>query len=162
LEHDPLPNCFHYFDDIICSSEPKPTYKETLDFHFECLDKIIYRLHFHGVKLSVSKSEFAKARALFLGWIVSHDYVMPDPRRLEKIKNAKFPESKKEVRSFLGLVNSIRRVIPFEVTEIAQVLTPLTSSTQPFLPNESHKQAFEKIKEHLLKEPLQFTQTRLD
>jgi hypothetical protein len=45
---------------------------------------------------------------------------MPDPRRLEKIKNAKFPESKKEVRSFLGLVNSIRRVIPFEVTEIAQ------------------------------------------
>jgi Reverse transcriptase (RNA-dependent DNA polymerase)/RNase H-like domain found in reverse transcriptase/Integrase zinc binding domain len=154
LEHDLLPNCFHYFDDILCSSEPKPTYKETLDHHFNCLDKIIYRLHFHGVKLSVGKSEFAKSRVLFLGWIVSHDYVMPDPRRLEKIKNAKFPESKKEVRSFLGLVNSIRRVIPFEVTEIAQVLTPLTSSTQPFLPEEKHYKAFEEIKGHLLREPL--------
>jgi hypothetical protein len=55
LQHDPLPNCFHYFDDIICSSEPKPTYKETLDFHFECLDKIIYRLHFHGVNLNLLK-----------------------------------------------------------------------------------------------------------
>jgi hypothetical protein len=66
LEHDILPNCFHYFDDIICSSEPKPTYKDTLDYHFECLEKIIYRLHFHGVKLSVNKSEFAKSRVLFL------------------------------------------------------------------------------------------------
>jgi hypothetical protein len=154
LKHDILPNCFHYFDDIICSSEPRSTYQETLEYHFSCLDRIIYRLHFHGVKLSVNKSEFAKSKVLFLGWIVSHDYVIPDPRRLEKIRNAKFPESKKEIRSFLGLVNSIRRVVPFEVTKEMQVLTPLTSSTTPFHPTEKHHQAFDKIKKLLLQEPL--------
>jgi hypothetical protein len=37
--------------------------------------------------------------------------MIPDPRRMEKIKNATFPQTKKEMRSFLGLVNSIRRVI---------------------------------------------------
>jgi hypothetical protein len=75
---------------------------------------------------------------------------------MEKIKNAKFPESKKEIRAFLGLVNSIRRVIPFKVVKEMQVLTPLTSSSQniPFLPNEKHKEAFEKIKKMLLSEPL--------
>ncbi len=154
LERDILNNSFHYFDDIICSSELRPTYKETLDYHFECLEKIVYRLAFHGVKLSVNKSEFAKSKVLFLGWIVSHDYVIPDPRRMEKIKTANFPHTKKEVRSFLGLVNSIRRVIPFEVIKEMQILTPLTSSTSQFNINEKHKIAFNNIKNLLLKEPL--------
>lgn len=154
LERDILPNSFHYFDDILCSSEPKKTYKETLDYHFQCLEKIIYRLAFHGVKLSVNKSEFAKSKVLFLGWIVSHDYIIPDPRRMEKIKNAEFPKTKKEVRSFLGLVNSIRRVVPFEVIKEIQILTPLTSSTATFQVTAKHRSAFEKIKGLLLQEPL--------
>ncbi len=154
LKHDILPNSFHYFDDILCSTELRSTYQETLDYHFECLEKIIYRLAFHGVKLSVNKSEFAKSKVLFLGWIVSHDYIIPDPRRMEKIRLANCPQSKKEVRSFLGLVNSIRRVIPFEVIKEVQVLTPLTSSTAVFQLTDKHQKAFDKIKELLLTEPL--------
>jgi hypothetical protein len=73
---------------------------------------------------------------------------------MEKIKNAKFPESKKEIRSFLGLVNSIRRVVPFEVTKEMQILTPLTSSTNAFNPTEKHFTAFNNIKNFLLREPL--------
>ena len=130
LVRDILKNCFHYFDDIICSSENKKTYKEALEYHFECLEKIVARLSFHNVRLSVNKSEFAKSKILFLGWIISHDFVIPDPRRIDKIKNANFPTSKKEVRSFLGLVNSIRRVIPFNVIKQMQILTPLTSSSK--------------------------------
>ena len=55
---------FHYFNDITCASEIKPTYKLSLDHHFECLDQIIYKLNFHNVKLSVNKSEFAKPKIL--------------------------------------------------------------------------------------------------
>ena len=47
--------------------------------------KIISRLAFHNVKLSVNKSEFARSKILFLDWIVSHDFIIPDPRRMEKI-----------------------------------------------------------------------------
>jgi len=156
MERDQLKFCLSYLDDIICSTKLFKTYEETLRFHFLCLEKIIERLNFHNVKLSINKSEFAKNKILFLGWIVSHDFLIPDPRRMEKIKNAKFPESKKEIRAFLGLVNSIRRVIPFKIIEEMQVLTPLTSSSQnvPFLPNETHKEAFERIKQMLLSEPL--------
>jgi Reverse transcriptase (RNA-dependent DNA polymerase)/RNase H-like domain found in reverse transcriptase/Integrase zinc binding domain len=156
LERDVMSHSFHYFDDIVCSTEPKKTYKETLDYHFECLEKIISRLSFHNVKLSVNKSEFAKSKILFLGWIVSHDFIIPDPRRMEKIKNAQFPKSKKEVRSFIGLVNSIRRVVPFEVIKQIQILTPLTSSSKlvEFKPEKKHHEAFEIIKSMLLAEPL--------
>ena len=156
LVRDILKNCFHYFDDIICSSEIKKTHKEALEYHFECLEKIVARLSFHNVRLSVNKSEFAKSKILFLGWIISHDFVIPDPRQTDKIKNANFPTSKKEVRSFLGLVNSIRRVIPFDVIKQMQILTPLTSSSKlvPFEVTQKHRDAFECIKRQLIDEPL--------
>jgi hypothetical protein len=90
--------------------------------------------------------------------------MIPDPRRLEKIKSAEFPTSKKELRSFLGLVNSIRRVIPFEVIKQTQILTPLTSSSKTvlFSPNEDHISAFKIIKEMLLREPLFCNLIRFD
>ena len=87
---------------------------------------------------------------------MSHDFIIPDPRRMEKIKNAQFPNSKKEVRSFIGLVNSIRRVCPFDVIKQIQILTPLTSSskTVAFEPTKKHRDAFDAIKSLLIKEPL--------
>jgi len=154
LERDILPQCFAYFDDINCATEPKSTYKATLDYHFKSLEEIIYRLAFHNVKISVPKCTFAKPKILFLGWVVTKDYIIPDPRRIEKIKNANFPQSKKEVRSFLGLVNSVRRVIPFEVIKEMQTLTPLTSSTTAFDIKPKHREAFEKIKKMLISQPL--------
>ena len=130
------------------------TYEETLKCHFSILETAIRRLAFHGAKISVDKCEFAKSKILFLGWYISHDYIIADPRRVEKIKNFKFPDSKKTIRGFLGLVNSLRRVINLEVIKEINTLTPLTSSTTPFQPTEKHRQAFEKIKRLLIEKPL--------
>jgi len=61
---------------------------------------------------------------------VSNNFVIADPRRVEKIKNFTFPATKKAMRSFLGLINSLRRVIHLKILEDAHVLTPLTSSSK--------------------------------
>ena len=58
------------------------------------------------------------------------------------------------MRAFLGLVNSLRKVIPLDVIKAVSILTPLTSSKAEFLPNEKHKEAFEQLKSLLTKEPL--------
>ena len=102
---DVLPWVTSYFDDILCTSPLMPTYQETLTKHFEILEEVVKRLAFHGSKISILKSDFAKAKILFLGWYVCNDYVVADPRRIEKIKEFKFPENKKAMRSFLGLIN---------------------------------------------------------
>jgi len=102
----------------------------------------------------VSKCEFAKGKILFLGWYVSHDYLLADPRRIEKVKNYKFPEGKKSVRAFLGLVNSLRRVININVVRQMAILSPLTSSKATFNPTPAHRQAFEQIKKMLINKPL--------
>jgi hypothetical protein len=73
---------------------------------------------------------------------------------VEKIREFKFPEGKKAVRAFLGLVNSLRRVINLEVIRQMGILTPLTSSKAELKPTPAQRKAFEDIKEMLLREPL--------
>ncbi len=132
----------------------RKTYEETLKYHFEVLEHVTARLAFHGAKLNVMKCEFAKGKILFLGWYITHDYIVADPRRIEKVKDFPFPESKKAIRAFLGLVNSLRRVVNIEVIRQMNILTPLMSSKTAFCPTKKHKQAFEEIKLMLIREPL--------
>jgi hypothetical protein len=122
--------------------------------HFANLETAISRLAFHGAKISVPKCEFAKSKILFLGWIVTRDYVIADPRRIQKIKEFKFPDSKKTIRAFLGLVNSLRRVITMDIVSQLTILTPLTSAKTVFEPTDTHRQAFEEVKKMLTQEPL--------
>ena len=136
-----LKDVVNFFDDIIITSILKPTYKDTLDEHFGNLEVTIKRLAFHGAKISVPKCEFAKSKILFLGWYVTQNYVIADPRRIQKVREFCFPDSKKAVRAFLGLVNSLRRVVQLDVIKQIALLTPLTSSKNAFEPTEVHKKA---------------------
>jgi transposase InsO family protein len=154
LKKNVLPWVTSYFDDILATSPLMPTYQATLKRHFEILEEVVKRLAFHGSKISIMKSDFAKAKILFLGWYVCNNYVIADPRRIEKIKDFKFPESKKAMRSFLGLINSLRRVIYLNIIKEVALLTPLTSSTQPYITTDEHKAAFLKLKQMLVSEPL--------
>ena len=150
----PLPFVCNYFDDILCTSPLKATYHDTLIYHFSIVEQCIKRMAFHGSKINVPKCDFAKSKILFLGWYVSHDFVIADPRRVQKVKDFKFPDSKKSVRAFLGLVNSLRRVLPMNVIEQVSILTPLTSSRAEFLIEQRHTDAFNQIKSLLTKEPI--------
>ena len=153
-EPSPLEHTVSYFDDIVVTSTAKPTFEETLREHFENLEETVKRLCFHGAKISVTKCDFSKTKILFLGWFVSHNFVIADPRRVQKVKDFAFPTNKKSIRAFLGLVNSLRKVVDMNVIEQVGILTPLTSSKADFKFTEKHVKAFESIKELLTREPL--------
>ncbi len=154
LERNVLEDTVSYFDDIIVTSELRPTYEKTLRQHFENLEKAVARLYFHGAKLSVSKCEFAKTKICFLGWWVSKDFVIADPRRIKKVEEYTFPTNKKSMRAFLGLINSLRKVVPLDVIKGISLLTPLTSSKAEFAPTDKHKEVFLELKALLTSEPL--------
>ena len=154
LVRDVLKDTVSYFDDIIVTSEAMPTYEETLRQHFANLELAVSRLYFHGAKLSVSKCEFSKTKICFLGWWVCMDFVIADPRRIRKIEEYAFPTNKKGMRAFLGLINSLRKVVPLDVIKGISTLTPLTSSKTDYSPTEEHKKAFLHLKSLLISEPL--------
>jgi Reverse transcriptase (RNA-dependent DNA polymerase)/RNase H-like domain found in reverse transcriptase len=152
--HDPLPFVTNYLDDILITSELKETFEETIAEHFLNVEAAVDRLAFHNCKINISKCEFAKSKILFLGWYITRDYIIADPRRIEKVRDFKFPENKKSMRAFLGLVNSLRRVLNLSVIEQVAILTPLTSSKTKFSTTPAQLEAFEKIKSLLVSQPL--------
>ena len=80
---------------------------------------------------------------------------MPDPRKVEAVKNYKKPESKSEVRAFLGLTSYYRRFIP----NYSSIAAPLTALTQKVKPenvqwDQENQRAFEKHKNALTSGPV--------
>ena len=154
MEKDPLPLTSNYFDDVINTSYTQATYELTVDSHFDVLEKAVERLAFHNAKINVRKCSFAFTKIYFLGWFISRDFLIADPRRIEKIRQFEFPANKKNMRGFLGLVNSLRRVISIDIVAQLSILTPLTSSKSDYNPTEQQMSAFEHIKRLLVEKPL--------
>ena len=85
---------------------------------------------------------------------MSNSFLIADPRRIEKICTFEFPQTKKQMHAFLGLTNSLRRVVSLNVVSQMSILTPLTSSKNEFKPTEKQISAFNSIKSMLTEKPL--------
>ena len=155
MEADKLDGCEIFYDDLIIFTSPKPTFDETIQEHFKLLKKIVGRLAFHKAKIDIKKLVVAKFKISFLGWIISNNFLIADPKRIEKLKEVKFPRTPSGMRSFIGLVNSFRLTAGFDVLRHVHKLTPLTSSKiEKFTPTEEQKIVFEKLREQMVSSPL--------
>ena len=149
-----LPGCHHFFDDILVSTKLGKSYKDTLENHFDHVDKVMKRLAQHKVKINFSKAIFAKTTIKFLGWRISNNFIAPDEKRISKLLEARMPETKKGIRSFLGMLQSFRACLDQETIENMYILSPLTSSTKTFKIEQEHIKAFDNLKIQLTKKPL--------
>ena len=59
----------------------------------------------------------------FLGYSISNEGIAPDPKQVEKIKNAKAPINNKQLESFVGLANFYGKMIP----DFATKMLPLSN-----------------------------------
>ena len=92
-------------DDIIIFSSDLANHIKTLrNFLERCLE-----LH---LKINVKKCDFLKSKVIYLGHVVSHEGIEPNPAKVEIIKNHPTPKSKKQLQSFMGLINYYRKFIP--------------------------------------------------
>ena len=64
-----------------------------------------------GVSLNPKKSHFALQEGKLLGHIISKEGIRIDPSKVEAIEKIDTPRSRKEVQSFIGKVNFLRRFI---------------------------------------------------
>ena len=87
----------------------------------------------------------------FLGYSVSKEGIAPDPKHVEKIKNAKPPSNMKQLESFVGLANFYGRMIP----DFATKMLPLNEiRKEEFRWDKEEQNAFENIKNELCANPL--------
>ena len=94
-----------YLDDITVFSEND-------EKNFQHLERVFQKCMKFGVSLNPKKSHFAFKEGKLLGHIISKDGIRIDPSRVEAIEKIDIPRSRKEVQSFIGKVNFLRRFIP--------------------------------------------------
>ncbi|GBL81688.1 Retrovirus-related Pol polyprotein from transposon 17.6 [Araneus ventricosus] len=134
-----------YIDDIIIASND-------FDQHLARLELVFQRLITANLKVKPSKCAFLQFEISFLGHTVKEGKVLPDSKNLKSIKDSLPPNSKKKVRSFLGLTGFYRKFIP-NYSKIALPLTNLTKDKVPFVWGEEEQKAFELLKNYLITEP---------
>jgi hypothetical protein len=93
-----------YIDDIVIKSA-------SLDSHLADLHLAFEKMRQYGLKMNPLKCVFGVSASKFLGFII-HEYgIKIDPKRVESMKKVKAHTCKKELQSFLGKVNYLRRFV---------------------------------------------------
>jgi hypothetical protein len=138
----------HFIDDVIIASE-------TWEQHIEAVDAVLGRLEEVGLTAKPSKCYLGYSELDYLGHQVGEGMIMPDEDKIQKIRDANRPVTKKEVRAFLGLVGFYRRF----VSNYAEISAPLTDLTKKGLPekvrwDDKCESAFIKLKESLITKPV--------
>ncbi|PKU79630.1 putative mitochondrial protein [Dendrobium catenatum] len=137
--------CVSYFDDILIFS---PSMEE----HLQHLHQVFAALRAHKLYLNMSKCEFGNPSVCFLGFIISHEGIHADPRKIAAIRDWPVPRSITDVRSFHGLANFYRRFIKgFSV--IAAPLTDLMKGNS-FAWTDPQQTSFDQIKNALCNAPV--------
>lgn len=94
-----------YLDEIIVFSKYNKEHLLHLRQEFEKCKKF-------GLSLNPKKSLLAMEEGRLLGDIVTSQGICIDPERFEAIQKVNLPRNRKEIQSFLGKVNFLRRFIP--------------------------------------------------
>ena len=141
-------NVVHYIDDVLI-------FTETWSEHVKVLRQVLGRLLDAGLTAKPSKCKIGYESVDFLGHTVGKGLIKPQSEKVQRILSAKRPETKKQVRSFIGLANYYRKFIP----NFAAIAAPITDLTKKGQPNQvqwtnAQENAFSTLKQRLATAPI--------
>ena len=95
---------FTFLDDILIATD-------TIETHFEILEKVFTTLKNANLKVNSKKSHFVVETIDFLGQTLSSNYIFPQNEKIQCIQDFPLPENKTQLQSFLGLCNYYRHYV---------------------------------------------------
>ena len=138
-----------YIDDVEVDT---PT---SFSQHISELRQVFQRLRTCKLNARPSKCKIAMSSVDFVGHRVGGNRIEPRTALVQTIKEYPRPETKKQIRSFLGLVGYYRKFIP-NFSSRAAVLTDLTRGKSPtkIKWKDAHEFAFQDLKQALQNPPV--------
>ena len=134
-----------YLDDIL-------VYSNSWDEHMRHLQLVLQRLREHKLYGKLSKCAFGVKEVEYLGFILKAGKLAMNPNKTKAIEVWETPKCKKDVQSFLGLVNYYRRFVR-NCSKISKPLTELTKDV-PFNWGVSEEKAFRELKVKVTSAPV--------
>ncbi len=149
-----LSDLHSFFDDVLIATAPRATFDLTIKAHFHTIREMAKRIAFHGGKIAFDKAEICKTKIHFLGANIQNNFIIADPKRIERLLQAEMPETIPGWRSWLGLANTLSPILPSPPMKCLQTLYQLTSLKNQRLPGPEHIKAFNDYKKWLSTEPV--------
>ena len=134
----------NFVDDIIIHTE-------TWVGHMLALESLLIRLREAKLSARPSKCVVAVRNVSFLGHLIGNGMIQPLPEKVVSILKCQRPCTKKQVRSFLGLIGYYRNFIP----NFSAVSAPLSHLTKKGQPNKEEQEiALKALIQELGKSPI--------
>jgi putative transposase len=108
-----------YIDDLLVTS------CSTFEEHLQRLELVFSQLSEAGLKVNVNKSHFAVSEIEYLGYWITRNGIQPVPKKVEAIQCIAPLTTRKQLQSFIGLINYYRDMWPRR----SEILAPLTCLT---------------------------------
>ena len=139
-------NSCKVLDDVATGNK---TFKGMLEQVIQILDNCREK----GITLNRDKFEFGKQELKYAGYILSKDGIRADPAKLEAIAKFPAPTTRKELRSFLGLVEQLASFSK-DLSGLLEPIRPLLREKNMFVWEAAQQEAFDKVKQLMTSLPV--------
>jgi len=137
-----------YLDDMAVDSQ-------SWEGHLAHLNDVLTRIGKANLKIRPKKSQLGLAKVLYLGKEVGSGTISPQGEKISCIQRFPLPNTKKELRGYLGLTGYYHRWIPMYAS-VAATLTDMLRKKSPdkLIWSGEGRKAFAELKAHLVRKPI--------
>ena len=138
---------------VVCQTDDVLVYGSTQEEHDRHLVLVLKRLEESGITLNRDKCEFSKPQIKFVGHVIGHDGISPDPDKISAITEMDPPTDISGVRRFLGMVNQMGK-FSSSLAEESKPLRDLLGKRNQWVWGDRQQRAFDNIKRELSSRPI--------
>ena len=130
-------------------------FSKDYDSHLTHVQDVLERLRNAGLTANPKKCHFASNNIRILGHEVTDGLIYPTDEKVEVIKSWPIPQTKKQLKSFVGITSYFRDFIPHYAT-VAYPLTELLAHGKPekLVWGKSQQNAFDCLRNALASKPV--------
>ena len=136
-----------YLDDVLILSNG--SYVD----HLKKVDQVLARLQAVGLKINIHKSAFCRTECEYLGYWITRNGIKPLSKKVEAINKIASPTTRKQLRSFIGMVNYYRDMWQGR-SELLAPLSSLTSNKVKWEWTDVHQKTFDNMKKAIARETI--------
>ena len=135
-------------DGALCHMDDVLIFGNTQQEHDRQLHSALSKIQKAGLTLNADKCEFNKSEISFLGHVINHQGISPNPQKTDAVLSIDKPRSPTELRRFMGMVNQLGK-FSAKIAELSQPLRELLGSKRTWLWGPAQDGALEAVKAEL-------------
>jgi len=139
---------------VVVYLDDKLIYSNNMDDYIKLVQKVLDRLEYHDLGVSLKKSVFHQEEVEFLGYIVKASRVTVSDRKVKSVQNWAHTKSVKEVQIFFGFANFYRQFIKDFSKVCKQKNETLKGDSKDLRWGRGQEEAFEERKKRFTTAPI--------